>query len=151
MRKLVWLIPAFMLAFGGTAFAQEKKEKPAKAEKAEKAEKKAKPAAKLELAGDAKIDLGEIKAGESKDVEIKIKNTGDAEAKAVKCTGAGIVWDKEKPAIAAGADGAVKGKINAPKKAPKKELAKTIKVTCGKLKVEVAYKVPAGEAPAEKK
>jgi len=147
MRKFFWLVPVAMLAFGGAALAQD-------APKKEKAEKAAKPAAKLELAGDAKIDLGEIKAGESKDVEIKLKNTGDAEAKAVACTGAGITWDKEKPTIDKGAEGAVKGKIAAPKKAPKKEIAKTIKVSCGKgkaaVKVEVSYKVPAAEAPAAK-
>ncbi len=146
MSKFFWLLPVVALAFASPVFAEDAPKK----EKAAKAEKAAKPAAKLELAGDAKIDLGEIKAGESKDVEIKIKNAGDAEAKAVKCTGAGITWDKEKPTIAAGAEGSVKGKIAAPKKAPKKELAKTIKVTCGKLKVEVAYKIPAAEAPAGK-
>ena len=144
MRKFFWLVPVAMLAFGGAALAED----------APKKEKAAKAAAKLELVGDAKVDLGEIKAGESKDVEIKLKNSGDAEAKAVACTGAGITWDKEKPAIAAGAEGAVKGKIAAPKKAPKKEIAKTIKVSCGKgkaaVKVEVSYKVPAGEAPAAK-
>jgi uncharacterized membrane protein len=146
MRTFFWLLPVVALALSSPVFAEDapKKEKAAKAEKAPKA------AAKLELAGDAKIDLGEIKAGESKDVEIKIKNTGDAEAKAVACTGAGITWDKEKPTIDKGAEGTVKGKIAAPKKAPKKEIAKTIKVTCGKLKVEVAYKVPAAEAPAAK-
>jgi len=90
MSKFFWLVPVVALAFAAPVFAEDapKKEKAAKAEKAPKA------AAKLELAGEAKIDLGEIKAGESKDVEIKIKNTGDAEAKAVKCTGAGITWDK---------------------------------------------------------
>jgi uncharacterized membrane protein len=150
MSKFFWLVPVVALAFAAPVFAEDapKKEKAAKAEKAPKA------AAKLELAGDAKIDLAEIKAGESKDVEIKIKNTGDAEAKAVACTGAGITWDKEKPTIDKGAEGTVKGKIAAPKKAPKKEIAKTIKVTCGKgkaaLKVEVSYKVPAAEAPAAK-
>ena len=140
MRKFAWLVPVVMMSFGGAALAEDA---PAKKGKA--------AAPKLELVGDAKIALGEIKAGESKDVEIKLKNTGEGEAKAVACTGAGITWDKDKPTLAATTgEGTVKGKIVAPKKAPAKEIAKTIKVTCGKGKaavkgIEVSYTVPAAE------
>jgi hypothetical protein len=151
MRKFAWLVPAVMLAFGGAAFAQNapKKAKAAKVAKGEKAAKpaKAKPA-KL-VADPVEVDMGELKAGEEKEVSIKIKNEGEAEAKKVVCKGKGFKFEGDPAAIAGGADHEFKGKFLAPKKAGKKDAAKKGSFKCGKVTVKFKYTLKAVEAPAK--
>lgn len=139
MRKFFWLVPVAMLAFGGMARAEDKP----------KAEKKAKAAAKL-VADPEKIDLGDLKAGEEKDVVFKLKNDGDAEAKNVACKAAGVKFEKAKVTIAAGASEEMKGKYTAPKKAGKKDKITQVKLTCGKVIIPITLMLKAAEAPEKK-
>jgi hypothetical protein len=141
MRKFFWLVPVAMLAFGGSAMAQDAaKAKPAKA----------KPA-KL-VADPDKVEIGDVKAGETKDVTFKIKNDGEAEAKNVSCKAAGFKFDKEKVTIAGGAAEEFKGTYTAAAKAGKKDKALKLTITCGKAKVAATGTLKAAEAaaPAEK-
>jgi hypothetical protein len=138
MRKYFWLVPVAMLAFGGVANAQDKP----------KAEKKAKAAAKL-VADPEKIDLGDLKASETKDVVFKLKNDGDAEAKNVACKAAGIKFEKAKVTIAAGASEEMKGTYAAPKKVGKKDKITQVKLTCGKVIIPITLTLRAAEAPAK--
>jgi hypothetical protein len=139
MRKFFWLVPVALLAFGGVARAEDAPKK---------AEKKAKAAAKL-VADPDKIDLGDIKAGETKDVAFKLKNDGDAEAKNVACKAAGIKFEKAKVTIAAGATEEMKGTYAAPKKAGKKDKITQVKLTCGKVIIPITLMLKAAEAPAK--
>ncbi len=136
MRTFFWLIPVAMLAFGGMAQAQDKPEK------------KGKTAAKL-VADPDKIDLGDLKAGDTKDVVFKLKNDGDAEAKNVACKAAGVKFEKAKVTIAAGASEEMKGTYTAPKKAGKKDKITQIKLTCGKVIIPITLMLKAAEAPAK--
>jgi hypothetical protein len=139
MRKFAWLVPVVALAFAGAAFAED-------APKKEKAAKQ-KPA-KL-VADPAEVDMGDLKGAEEKEVTVKIKNEGEAEAKKVACKGAGFKFDGDPADIAGAADKEFKGKFTAPK-AGKKDMAKKGTFKCGKATIKFKYNLKAAEA-AEKK
>ena len=141
MRKYLWLIPATMLAFSSYAAAQEKG---AKAEKPAKA----KPA-KIVADTDAKCDLGDVKAGETKDCTFKIKNEGEAEKKGVACKAASFKFEPVKADVAGGASTEIKATYTAPKKAGKADKALKGSITCGTAKIPFMGNLKAAEAPAK--
>ncbi|HEY3355042.1 MAG TPA: cytochrome c3 family protein [Polyangia bacterium] len=111
------------------------------------------PKAKL-VAEPAKLELGEVTAGEQKTVGFTLKNEGDAEAKGVTCKAKGFAFDRRKLVIAAGASEEVKATYTAAKKPGKKDAALKIAITCGaaKLTATGTLKAAAGAAapaPAE--
>jgi hypothetical protein len=133
MRKFLWLIPVTLLA--SSAYAADK------------------PAPKLELdPADFVCALGDVEAGKDATCTIKVKNTGDADAKAVSCKGKGIkvTVDPAKPApIAKGADASFAVKFTAPAKGKKDVDLSKGTITCGKLVVKVTGNAKAAAAPAK--
>jgi hypothetical protein len=149
------LIPVLMLAFSATALAKDPpKPKPAKL-----------------VAEPNKADFGKITGNESKDVTVQIKNTGEAEAKDVKCVAGGtlsknITVSPEAITVTGGKDGkpvdlkitlkieplAKKmGKGKDKDKDITKEEKKAGEVKCDKLRIPVIVVQTPGEKMAEVK
>ena len=152
MRTVLPILASLFLS--STAFAQAPAKAPAAAKAAPAAPAAAAapkapkaPPAKPKLAADIeKLDIGDVKAGETKDLTFNLKNDGTGDAKNVSCKASGFTFDQSKVTIAAGGSQAFKATYKAAPKAGKKDKPIKATVVCGTVKIPAAGTLKAAEA-----